>query len=392
MKPFHLSHTSEGITPQLPSQSLAMPLAILFNLLATIHIVWFYINRVPSYLHLERFEYGHERMPFQSRVLLVLPLRWAHNSPALQALAADMTAMPAWFVKGVHAEGLLEAVIDVTCVACAGIVATLLYRAVSRTGAFTAYIYPLVLVMVAGSYCLLNIHDFRYIYDLPSLGFFSIGLYLIYFRKNTLLLCAVFVIATLNRETSLLLLAFFAVSEMARVEGTPRARVRTLLKPRTLTPFLLLALFWCAWHIAIGRFFSANPTESQPRLLANIYLLLWPVVWPQIAGTAAFLLPFLLISWDRLPDPVFRSWRWMLPLWIMFMMVYGIILEIRLFGELIPVFACCAALVAEERLKQRGLLRMPLHVDPPQFPHSWIQTSQQEQTCESLDRHLVETI
>jgi hypothetical protein len=53
------------------------------NLLATIHIVWFYITKVPSVLSLPRYEMGVERMPFQGRLLMEYPLRWAHSSPTL---------------------------------------------------------------------------------------------------------------------------------------------------------------------------------------------------------------------------------------------------------------------------------------------------------------------
>ena len=315
-------------------------------MLATIHVVWFYVNRIPSYLNLERFEYGQERMPFQSRILLMLPLRWAHNSSWLRACAYTMSQMYAWFPKGVRPEGLLEAAIDIASVTSAGIVATLLSRAASRTQVFTAYIYPLVLVMVVESYSLLTMHHFRFVYDLPSLGLFSVGLYLIYFRRSTVLFCSVFVLATINRETSLLLLPLILLTELHRNQnGSSAITLKTLLNRRLLSTIVPLSLFWLSWHIGVGNHFRSNPSESHPRLAGNFFLLLWPVVWPQIAGVGAYSLPLLVLFWRGISDPIFRSWRWILPFWIMITMFYGIIFEIRLFGELIPVFACAAALM-----------------------------------------------
>jgi hypothetical protein len=221
-------------------------------------------------------------------------------------------------------------------------------------------------VMVVGTYSLLTMHHFRFIYDLPSLGFFSVGLYLIYFRRSAVLFCGVFVLATINRETSLLLLPLILLTELHRNQnGTKDFTLKSFLSPRLLLTIVPLGLFGLGWHIGVGHRFRSNPSESHPRLAGNFFLLLWPVVWPQIAGVAAYLLPVLVLFWRCIPDPILRSWRWILPLWITFTMFYGIIFEIRLFGELIPVFACAAALVAEQRLIDRGLIAIPVsHLVP----------------------------
>ena len=78
------------------------------NLLATLHIVWFYIDRVPSYLNLDRYAHGTERMPFQGRLLMEYPLCWAFTSPTLAHFAAWLTTLSLWLPRGVPSEDIVE--------------------------------------------------------------------------------------------------------------------------------------------------------------------------------------------------------------------------------------------------------------------------------------------
>ena len=156
----------------------------LLNLLATMQVVWFYVNRVPCYLKLPLYERGMERMPFQGRILMAFPLGWAHGSVWLSALAARLTGMKGWFPAGVRAEGLVEGVVGVVSVVIAGCVARSIYRAASPRGLLTGWVYPLCLVMVAVTYGWQTMHWMRFVYDLPSLGFFAVGVWLIYFRRS----------------------------------------------------------------------------------------------------------------------------------------------------------------------------------------------------------------
>ncbi len=325
--------------------------AALLNLMATVQLVWFYVNRVPSYLNLARFQHGQERTPFQFRVLMMLPLHWAHESHFLSALAATLTGMSTWFPVGVRPEGIMQAAIDLASGAIAGLVATRLYQASSRTGLLTPFVYPLALVMIAGTYCLATIHHFRFVYDLPSVGLFSAGLYLVYFRRSPWLFAMLFVVATLNREVSLFLLLFFAISQCfanSQEAGAQTFKWRRALAPQTLCVILPLSGFWLAWHWWVVRHFAGNPTESMSRVWLNIGLLLWPIAWPQMAGVFGYLLPLVLMRRRLIRDARLRAWRWTLPAWFAMMLVYGIFLEVRIFGELIPYIAGLAALVGEE--------------------------------------------
>ena len=43
----------------------------------------------------------------------------------------------------------------------------------------------------------------------------------------------------------------------------------------------------------------------------------------------------------------------MLPIWLVFMFVYGILIETRIFGELIPLVVCATMLIVERILVER---------------------------------------
>jgi len=326
-------------------------LLITLNLLATIQIVWFYLNRVPSFLHLDRYEAGRERMPFQARLLMTLPLRWAHASPTLIRFASTLSATKIWFPLGIRPEAFVEAPIDILAILAAGLVARDLYRRSSPTGLLTPFVYPLTLVMVAASYCLLTIHLFRYVYDLPSLGLFACGMWLIQRRAHPLLFAILFLIATLNRETSVLLLVLFVLTSCI-VDG--QWRPRRALCARTILTTGSLAALWLAWHLWAAHHFAALPSESKPRLWANLATLLWPFAWPQLAGIAGYTLPLFLLMRRNLPTLELRLWTAILPIWFFVMLFMGLLIEIRLFGELIPLFACACVLLAEQHVLDRA--------------------------------------
>ena len=339
------------ISSRRPSSWTAGRLGIGFlNLLASIQFVWFYVNRVPSCMRLLPYEQGRERTPFQYRLLLMLPLRWAHASPWLNSIAASLTAQRGWFHAGVRPEGILEAAIDLTCIAVAGLAARKLYRASSRTGLLTPLIYPLVLVMANGAYSLLTMHLLRFVYDLPSLAFFSVGLCLIYFRTHPLWFMALFAVATLNRETTLLLLLCFAIAQCKR---GPAWDWQQIYSPGSLAVLLPLSGYWIGWHLWVVRHFAANPVVPFPGVWLNIGLLLLPIAWPQMIGAFAYLWPVVFAGRRRILDPVLRAWLWVVPVWIAFMFRFGIILEIRIFAELIPYIAVLAVLVFEENLLKK---------------------------------------
>ena len=340
-----------------------------FYLVATVQFVWCYLWITRAYVSTSQYEQGTERMPFQGRVLMMFPMRWAHHSQLLAGIASPFSRYRFWFPRPIAPEVIVQGAINVVCLLVAGWAATSIYRAASRRRLLTPLVYPLLLVVAAATYMFHTVQNFRFIYDLPSLAFFSVAMYLIYFRRHWAWFAAMFLIATVNRETTLLLLPLYLINEAVAPSGTLRLDRVLRLKPLALCA--ALAVCWSAWQILIHRHFAGNVSELYPRLNWNIKSLLAPIAWPQLLSAGGYLLLLVVLLRRRIPDPRLRAWLWLFPLWLAFMFVYGILIETRIYGELIPIIVCASALICEEVL----VARMRLHrtelilVEPPAKIH-----------------------
>jgi hypothetical protein len=325
--------------------------------LATIQLVWAYHSRVPPYLHLDRYENGLEVTPCQTRVMMMWLLRWAHHNAFLIHLANLLSSFTPVYRSHITPETLVFAVTDTAGIVVAGWVATRIYDAASERRLLTIFMYPLVLVLCAVTYVVVSLHPRSFYYDLPSLGFFGVGLYLIYFRKHAMWFAALFLVATLNRETTLLLLLFFVLAAMTE---SGKVEWRRGYSPRTLAVVVPLAICWVAWHMYVNRLYSHNPTVWIPALKINLVLLAWPPAWPQFFAAGGYTILPIVLYRKRVQDPTLRLWLWTLPAWFGLMLLYAIMVESRLYGELIPYLACMGALIAEQSI----LARMKTDVEP----------------------------
>lgn len=334
--------------------------------LATVQFVWCYLWLVRPYVQTVWYEHGEERMPFQGRLLMIAPMQWAHTSAPLLWLSSWLSHYIYWFPRVVSPEVLAQGVISVVCVGIAGWVATRIYASASPRRLLTPLIYPLVLVLCVATYVLHTIQNFRFIYDLPSLAFFSLAMYVLYFRKSVAWFIAIFLVATINRETTLLLLGFF-VLDRAVVGG--RVQWRRVFDWASLRVVLPLALYWVAWQLEVRHLFAANRSEFYSRMPLNLSFFVLPQAWPQLLGGCCYLLPIVVVFRKDLRDPRLRSWLWVLPAWFGFMFVYGILIETRIFGELIPYVAVAGALMAENALARR--LESPAAAASLAQPEHW---------------------
>ncbi len=323
-------------------------------LLATVQFAWCYLWLTRPYVNTAQYEQGLERMPFQGRCLMMLPMRWAHASTALHWLAEPFALSHFWFPRPVQPEVLVQAAINVLCLVLTGWFTTRIYQASSRRGLLTPILYPLLLVVCGATYVMHTVQNFRFIYDLPSLAFFSAAMYLLYFRRHWAFFAALFLVATINRETTLLLLPLFLINEAASSHDLRWSRA---LQPRALAVVLPLALYWIAWQIFVRHLFAHNPSEFYPRINWNVKSLIVPQAWPQLLSACAYLLLFIVVMRRRIADRRLRAWLWLLPIWFVFMFSFGILIETRVFGELIPYVVCSTMLIAEELLVQR--MRQP---------------------------------
>lgn len=244
----------------------------------------------------------------------------------------------------------MQAGINVLCLLIAGWMTTRVYQASSRRLLLTPLVYPLLLAVCATTYVMHTVQNFRFIYDLPSLAFFSVAMYLIYQRKHYVWFVLLFVVATINRETTLLLLPLYMI-DAAVTDG--RFELRRLFQWRTMAVLVPLAVYWAAWQVAVRWWFYGNRSEFYPRLDWNVKSLLGPQAWPQLLSACGYLLLFVLLMYKRIPDGRLRAWILIVPIWVAFMFSYGILVETRVFGELIPLTVCSTALILEELLMAR---------------------------------------
>ena len=355
------------ISPRL-KPAIVRTALLLFFLLLTVQFVGCYLFLGHPYIDFARFAHGYERLPFQTRLLLAPLFRWTQHSALMLRYASQWSADNYFFPRGIGPGGILEFYLDVPCVLIAGWVALRLYQAASRHQLLGWFVYPFFLVLCTVTYILHAVQNFRFVYDLPSLMFFALGLYLIYFRKSTLLFVALFAIATINRETTLLMLPFFVLSACVRSSG-PAAVTSASSQPIALSivrasrfdwrralqfevalPVVLMLLYWTAWHIFIFHLFRNNVSEYYPRLSFNWIYVSHLRYYPQLLSAFGYLLPFLIAFRRKIRDPQLRVWMWTIPAWYALMSIWGLLVETRIFGELLPFIACTGALVAEEAL------------------------------------------
>ena len=318
--------------------------------LATVQFVWCYLWLTRAYVNTFRYENGLERMPFQGRVLMMWIMRFAHTSVSLKWLAKQFEWFPFWFGAPVSPEVLIQALIDVACLLLAGIFVTKTYQKSSKRNLLGPFVYPVMLTACGVTYIMHTVQNFRFIYDLPSLMFFAAAMYVIYFRKHWIYFAVVFALATLNRETSLMLLPIYMLD---RAVDRNRLRWRLLFRYNTLLIVVPLASAWMGWQVFIRHLFAANSSEFYPRIDWNIKSLVAPHAWPQLLSACGYLLLFVAMTHRRIKDHRIHAWMWMLPIWLVFMFVYGILIETRIFGELIPMVVCATMLIIERLLVER---------------------------------------
>jgi hypothetical protein len=344
-------HPSAAVLARVSAlrRPVSRALLLALYLLATVQCVGCYLFLEFPYVDVGRWERGYERLPFQTRLLLAPLYRWADRS-SLADYAQQLSRNSYFFPHGVLAHDVLEFALDIGCVLGAGWLALRIYRAASRTHLLAPLVYPLFLVLLVAVYILHTVQNFRYVYDLPSLLFFAAGFAILYFRKPATWFVALFALATLNRETTLLLLPFYALSNA--VEGG-ELRWRKLWRRETLLVVIPLAVYWALWHRIVFATFAENPSEYYSRVSFNLRCFVRLRYWPQLASALGFLGPFLFLGRRYVRDAQLRAWLWVLPLWYGFMFVWGILVETRVFGELLPFVCAYTAVMTEGWLLER---------------------------------------
>jgi hypothetical protein len=167
-------------------------------------------------------------------------------------------------------------------------------------------------------------------YDVPSVLLFTIALTALYEQRWPTYLI-VLAVATLNRETSIFLTV---ISIWVLVGACPWRKVIALASAQ--------AVLWVAFKLALWFIYQENRRSGSGlfdfQLLVNIATILevpgkilvalatWGAIWIAVAAW-----------YRRIHDPFLRRALWSVPVLIAAMFVVGFVLEVRIYGEMLPI-------------------------------------------------------
>ncbi len=314
---------------------------------ATLQFVRFYTVSAAFYLNLPAYLSGHERLPFQYRILPALLIRALYATHLLHA-------------TGMHNKGAFTAeraplyVISLVSLVVAGLCTQAIYNTLSRTRPLQLLVYPVFLFTMMWTYSIHVEANFSYPYDMLSVAFFAAGLLCIV-RRKFLPLVAVAAVGTLNRETTLFLIGLYLLDAASASSPQTSESLAERFHFRQVPWIRAGVLFgvWLAIRVALARHFAGNDnTENYVRLHDNLRSLK-PRLWPALLNVCGYMLPVVLLLQRDLWPRRFRNYLWIVPFWFAVMLYAGVIVETRIYGELCPYVAVALVLIVEHRLTVR---------------------------------------
>ena len=171
--------------------------------------------------------------------------------------------------------------------------------------------------------------------DIPSVFFFTMGIILIY-RKNWFLYYPLFIIATFNRETSIFLVFIFWVT--------------TIEKNRTANVFIhciLQIMIWLIIKKTLGILYANNPGPGYfiNFLFINLKMLLNPVNAVRVLSSFCFVWGAVVLYFKHISEPFVKKSLAVLIPFGTGMLIVGNIIELRIYGEMIPVVLSAFAMI-----------------------------------------------
>ncbi len=298
-------------------------------------------------LSLPAFETGVERAPFQYRALTAWIYSAADHALGIpQGLAAHLPPS----MREVHDfVTLLLAFVSLV----AAVLATrfALERLTGKDAPWGRWGALLVLFMGYYHYLLEFGHPcctpLQLPYDLPSVAFFAICMALIV-ADRTVWLYPVFALATLNRESTIFLVLMLGLYRSA--EFGP-AQWRSRRARNTYGHILGLTLVWIALRALLHHIFhppdipGAEVGGFEIHVFDNLGYLLRPYYWTSFLSLFGFTWIFIYAHWSDVPHTGIRRMLWIGPVYLVAMYIVGVLSEIRIFGELIPLYAIAFTLL-----------------------------------------------
>jgi len=260
---------------------------------------------------------------------------------SLHALAAGVASTPyqyrvlvPWLVRGALEAQLIRPESEQAAYAVIQTVAlVLLAFAFRRYLSLFVKDSALVSVMALTLYAILPFNYFNSPYqpcDIPSVLFFTLGLLLIR-ERNWWWFYPFFVVATLNRETSI----FLVVVLVCVLFDQYSWRKLSLLVGSQVA--IWVAIKTALWLIYLpNRSLGYGLYEFQLKVNAAT-LLNFPIKGLIVLSTWGGLWLAVVIWHRRIDDVFLKRTLWTIPVFIASMMVVGFVLEMRIYGEVLPI-------------------------------------------------------
>ena len=312
-----------SVSPPFAASRRAKTLLWLLGLvLLAFHFGLVFMENGRVHVSMDDYTRFEAKRPYQSRTLMAPVMRGLIEVYSMPAPKAFLTRLPTYISTPVLASFLTVVVVAfmVSCCCMVGITRKILPRAPQRQLAMGLYIAVLYLFFTLNP----NV-AFILPYDIPSLALSQACLLCILYGRWTWLY-PLFVLGTLNRETSFLVVVFLAA----------RAAMHPQLIRRTIPHVVALSALWIAIKICLHIAFSHLATDEGLRLSYNFGILAKPWQWLALLPV---LTCFGLSLWSlrfRLPQP-----EWALTASVGFVMIFivGQVIETRAFGDLMVYFA-----------------------------------------------------
>ena len=342
---------------KLPSNAFWLKYALmLLYVCATLQFIRFYIRSTTLYLNMPAYLSGHERIPFQERILPVLLLGPMYHSH--------------WIMRHfAHSNGAFTLekgpfyIVSLVAFGIACLYTQKLYNRLTKSHVLAFMVFPIFLFITMWTYVIHSEANFSYPYDLPSLAFFTAGLYYIFERRFWPLFWVV-LIGSFNRETTLFLIGIYLIdcattaTDIVAVRSEPAPpRHRFDLRLVPWDKVALLSVIWLVIKVSLAHLFAHNDaSESFLRIHYNLHQLR-PRLLPALLNICGYTIPLVLIFARALRPRRFANYLFILIPWFAIMFCSGVIIETRIYGELCSFSALALVLIMEEHARTNSQFR-----------------------------------
>jgi hypothetical protein len=298
-------------------------------------------------------------VPYELRVCVPAP---DHGPDSPEALVAGTASTPyqyriliPWLVRGLLTAHVIDPAQQMAAFAVIQVTALMLLAFVFRRYLSRFIADPAVSSVAALTlFAILPFNYFNlpyYPYDIPSVLFFTVGLLLIYEHK-WLWFYPLFIAATLNRETSIFLTVAMLFVHFDRYP--PRTLVLLAGSQIAIWAVIKAALWivyqdnrWMGYGLYEFQLKVNLATILERPLKAVIALASWGCVWLAVVVWRA-----------RIRDADLKRTLWTVPVFIAGMLFAGFIIELRIYGEVLPIvlaafWVAFLDIVMESSVRQR---------------------------------------